>query len=388
MRMRFLYTITALVAALLFAPTTVLKSQGDLFVENFTVLPLVVRAGSTFDIYGTIRYTGGFSTPMPATFELFLKKSGEPLSPAQSMGEVAIYNFSGAANDFPLQYTTISVPSTLRNGWYDIHLYTDAYGEIDETDETNNLVVDRILVYNSQRPAATCNLYPRHTWVAGGTACINENQIRCGGRVANRPASNGLPVTEASPRSVLFMYISEDNAFSPDDYLVGDARMDPIQPGALDGPTQLANPYIADMPTDITPGFYYMLWYTDVFDYAFETDETDNLASKPVYIRTCGRNRDQAGEQLFEVTILAENDLSCFPNPVADNVQVKYPATGEEAAELALISTDGRLVSTQTLSAGEQSGLTEFNTTDLASGTYFVVYTSGDTKLTQLLIKE
>lgn len=383
-------SIIPIMALLLFCNNS-LQSQGDLYVDNFSVFPTSVQAGGTVQIQGDITYTGGFPYQMVATFEVYLKYQGEELYPSHSRDQVANYGFSGGATTFDLDYT-LQIPSNLRNGWYELRLYTDAQNESEETDETNNLNSQWIYVSGSNRPSATCNLYPIYTWVEGSTACINESRFRCGGRIANRPSNNSnnnAPVTQAAPSTLQFMYLSTDYYYSPDDYLVGDVRMNSIQAGALDGPQQLANPFMAQMPYDITAGYYYMMWFVDAFDEAIETDETDNMTRKLVMVQQCGRsNADDVSSETFEIFILDELSLSIYPNPASNIVQVKYPRESIDAIRLMLTDNSGRIIDEQNIEPRSQVGLAEFKIDHLPNGVYFVVYQSGKNKEVRKLIKQ
>lgn len=89
---------------------------------------------------------------------------------------------------------------------------------------------------------------------------------------------------------------------------------------------------------------------------------------------------------------LAENgliqDLSLFPNPTENELNIQFSALNAEKAVIQLRDVSGKLIRTEVINAASGSNLAMMSVKELASGTYFMTLTLGDIQQTmQFVVK-
>jgi subtilase family serine protease len=159
---------------------------------------------------------------------------------------------------------TVTIPN-VPAGTYYLIVRTDVYDYVYEADETNNVLaavpVDIL----------TPDLIP--VGLTAPASVVTEHQVEVSWTVENQ----GTGEAQASWYDVL--YLSEDDVLDGEDrQLASVSRSQAVAPGESYSPTRTVT--IPKVPA----GTYYLIVRTDVYDYVYEADETNNVTSREIYV--------------------------------------------------------------------------------------------------------
>jgi len=79
------------------------------------------------------------------------------------------------------------------------------------------------------------------------------------------------------------------------------------------------------------------------------------------------------------------DEISVFPNPTSDLLQVQLSTEGEEVI-LTIVDLSGKTVSSNVFNTHNGMNLLKIHTGELAEGTYLLYIQKGDSKLTEKVI--
>jgi hypothetical protein len=176
---------------------------------------------------------------------------------------------SGIGNDDPIKSEdqTLTIPIATPSGTYYILFVADNENEVAEgVLENNNVVCIQITVNNTN--TANGDVY------ITDEVC-NPIDVMIGNEI--EPYANihytGTLTSAELPNVAVYYYLSNDCVLSTDDILVSD---DNISLGS-DLPINDASDEI-QLPNDLTPGTYYIIFRADAENDVFESDENNNTA--------------------------------------------------------------------------------------------------------------
>ncbi|WP_201985264.1 CARDB domain-containing protein [Hymenobacter rubidus] len=177
--------------------------------------------------------------------------------------------------------------------------------------------------------------------------------------------------------SAVGYYLSTDRILSANDRLLGTSTGTALGPN-LDAARQL----VAPVPSNVTPGPYFVLFVADPANAVSESDETNNLASLAVTVTQGLANRDQTTGYTVAVV----------PNPVAAGsaLQVALDGVGASGkASLDLYNALGQRVLSQAMQLGTgRANRAEIATQGLATGVYTLRLTGAGLSVTRRIVIE
>lgn len=229
----------------------------DLVVAAFTV-PAVVTPGASINVSDTTRNQGS-DVAAPSTTRIYFSMdsaldAGDTLLGSRDVGALGAGVMSTGS-------TTIAIPSGLATGTYYVIASADNAKVVPETSETNN---------NTARPVqAGADV----TVSAFTVPSIGGNSIDVSDTVTNQG-------TATVPSTVNKFYLSNNASFDAGDTVLPQTRTVPaLAPGASNtGPTTLM------LPSNLTPGAYYIIAKADGDNAITETNEVNNTTSRSTYI--------------------------------------------------------------------------------------------------------
>lgn len=135
---------------------------------------------------------------------------------------------------------------------------------------------------------------------------------------------------------------------------------------------------INDTP-GIPAGTYRLGIWVDSNEDISEADENDNAG---LLAGNINYNPSASG---IETSALEAASVNCFPNPVNDFISISYTLTDPSEVTVNVFDALGNLVETSVSSGTMQAGshTTKINTSNYASGMYFVHVTCGDATVTR-----
>jgi hypothetical protein len=260
----------------------------DIFVTNENITPTSVNPGDIINISLDANYTGNQTTSMLPTFNLeYYFGTSCDINSATYFDDDS---FSVGTNDpFDTETATYQIPNGTAPGQYYVLVFVDSDYELNETDETNNLVCIPITVLVS--PPG------ENIWLS------NENVI------PNNPAPgdlidisvdcnySGSQTTSMLPTFDLEYYFSSTcdlsgaTLFDTDLFSVG-----------TNGPTDYESTTYT-IPNGTPAGQYYILIFADSDFELAESNENDNLACIPITIQGNSQDLVLSNGQIFNSTV-------------------------------------------------------------------------------------
>lgn len=236
--------------------------QPDLMIQSPTLASNTVPAGNTVNATCNIYNQG--STASSSNVGYYLS-ADTVWSPA----DVFIGSSTGGSlnsNSTALRTATLTIPSATAPGSYYVLYYADYSGMVSESDESNNVnrlpitivtpVIDLVIMTSQANPATI----PAGTSV--NASCNIYNQ-------GNATASS----------SNVGFYLSTDAVWTSADVYLGNSTG-----GTLSANTLAARSATVTIPSNTTPGAYYILYYADYSGMVAESDESNNVAAYPVTV--------------------------------------------------------------------------------------------------------
>ncbi len=318
----------------------------DVRVINETIDITNVNAGSDVFVTSNHIYLGSQSDSNVPTLDL-----GYYLSTDCALSSDDVFlddDSSGIGNDDPIKFEDqiLTIPPATPTGTYYILFVADMNNEVNEGAlENNNVVCIEISVTNSN--GANGDVYITDE-VCNPTDVIIGSEIE--------PFINvhytGTLTNADLPSVAVYYYLSNDCTLSTDDILVSD---DSISLGS-DLPVNDASDAI-ELPNNLSPGIYYIIFQADAENVVFETDENNNTACAQFNLLPADSNYQDV---TFNSPYVAVTEAT-FGDQVYASIHQNY--TGYQAdADIASIRMEYYLSTDCTLSADDY-----YFTTDVSS---------------------
>lgn len=235
----------------------------DLIVNNVFLSANNVNAGSSIGTLAEVKNIGS-ATATYSRLRYYFSTNSWFSSDDIYLGQT--YLSPLAENESEYGYIDYTVPNTLVSGTYYIIYLADATNSVAECDEQNNGLAKSFSVTNNSLPdykmvsptAPQSANAGEYIWVA--------NYIENQGQDANSTSYQGF-------------FLSSDTFFGASDTFV-----DYYTTPALDaGDWHLVQKQI-QIPTNISPGNYYLAFYADRWELVVESNEVNNLIFVPITI--------------------------------------------------------------------------------------------------------
>jgi subtilisin family serine protease/subtilase family serine protease len=225
----------------------------DMVVAGFTV-PSVVTPGTSISVSDTTRNQGA-DTTAPSTTRIYFSLDSA-LDPADTLlgsrgvGPLGAGLSSGGS-------TNITVPSPLGTGTYYLIASADDAKVVPETSETNNTVARAVQVGADLTVSAFT--VPS---LAGSSIDVSDTVTNGG--------------TASLPSTVVKFYLSSDVSLDAGDTTLPQTRTVPALPAGAShtGPTTLT------LPSNLTPGTYFIFAKADADNIVVETNEFNNTTAR------------------------------------------------------------------------------------------------------------
>ncbi|MEO1074401.1 MAG: CARDB domain-containing protein [Bacteroidota bacterium] len=185
--------------------------------------------------------------------------------------DVAIGSLSGSQS---VQASDVAFVPNQSPGEYYILLVADHQDDVDESDENDNVESFWFRI-NSDESRSPDLLVDGCTTTASSIPLDGEFGYACDVRNAG---------DEEAGDSSLGVYLSTDTVWDDDDERLDSERMDPIAAEA----TQVAEDQTNDLPSDTSPGSYFLLFVADRLDEVEESNEANNVRSLPFTVTSNG----------------------------------------------------------------------------------------------------
>lgn len=236
---------------------------GDLIVNNPSVAQSRVAAGANLGVTCSIRNSwhniGSSQVGYYLSSDVNLD-AGDTFLGSNPIGALSA-NGSATVNQ------TFTIPISTPVGRHYILYKADYQNQVTEEEEGNNVVAMPIRV---EVPAADLEVT---------TASLGTSSIQVGNflNVTNRVSNTGAGAANATS---LGYYLSTTPTYSSSAIQLGATYIQALGVGA----SQTKN-YVLPIPTTLSVGNYYLLFYADHLEVETESDETNNVWSRPITLR-------------------------------------------------------------------------------------------------------
>ena len=219
-------------------------------------------AGSTFSGNSYIENRGNYIAS-PATVGCYLS-TDQTLDAADVLigSSTGFVNGGGSIQRF----TPATIPLSTAAGNYYVLFVADYLNELAETNETNNVASYALAVATPMPDLVPSQVYLGPSSTPGGTVGLNF-QLKNQG-------------TGVAASSTVGYYLSADAVFDATDVLLLTVPDGPLAVGQ----TVVRNPGSIPIPASMALGSYYLLVVADPLNVVAESDETNNVTSKPLQL--------------------------------------------------------------------------------------------------------
>jgi hypothetical protein len=122
------------------------------------------------------------------------------------------------------------------------------------------------------------------------------------------------------------------------------------------------------------------------YKFRFEGNGGNNIYLDDINIYQGAPSDNLVSAGLPEVGLI--QDLSLFPNPTDNELNIQFTALNAEKATIQLRDIAGKVIRTEAINAASGSNLAMMSVKELASGSYFMTLTLGDVQQTiQFVVK-
>ena len=131
-------------------------------------------------------------------------------------------------------------------------------------------------------------------------------------------------------------------------------------------------------------------WYLDGDPLEGEVGQgVEALLSGAYSVEVIGENGCSAFSEAVDIIILGipgerSSTFAIWPSPAQDELRVQIPSGNSSAAQLSILSSDGKLVLSERPSTGS---ITTLSLSGIAPGTYTLRFTSGDDRMSKRFVK-
>lgn len=319
----------------------------DVALLNESVNITTVNAGGTVDVVVNHVYLGSQTTDDLPTLNLAYYLSTDcNFSVAEDTYLDGDISNLGINNPNVEEDETLTIPASTPSGVYYILFIADSDNEVEEgTLENNNVECIQITVNGSITPDGDIYITDE---VCNPTDVIMGSEIE---PFANIHYTGGQTNADL-PSIEVFYFLSNDCTLSNDDLLISD---DSISLGS-DLPVNDASDVI-ELPSNLSPGTYYIIFRADVENVVYETNENNNIACAQFNLLPADANYQDV---TFNSPYVAVTEAT-FGDQVYASIHQNY--TGYQAdADIASIRMEYYLSTDCTLSADDY-----YFTTDVSS---------------------
>ncbi len=232
----------------------------DLTVTNQSLTPTVIQTGSVDVTLHVENIGAGYANNSEIAYYL----STDNLYDISDvyLGQETVTALASGEND--IITSTISIPSGLSNGTYNIIYYVDYLENINETDDDNNTAYNEITIN-----------YPDLQVINQSLSLSNLNS---GDEFSVSFDVKNFGLGDASSSQVNY-YLSTDTQYDESDILLGNEMVSSVTAGAHISTT--ANLTISE---GTASGTYYVLVYADFTEIVAEIDDANNISNSQVDI--------------------------------------------------------------------------------------------------------
>ena len=273
----------------------------DIFLTNVSLSTTTVSAGEEITAYATMNYSGNqLDTNLPSfDLDYFLSTDCTLSNDDVLLGG----DISGLGSDDPTINETqeLTIPVSTSSGTYYILFVADADGELNESNENNNIECIQITVNNVSNGSEDIFLT---------NVSVSSTTVNAGGEITAYATMNysGSQLDTNLPSFDLDYYLSTDCNLSNDDIFLDD---DASGLGS-DDPTQNES-QILIIPTNTSSGTYYILFVADADNELNESNENNNIECIQITVNNT----------LSTVDNELQKQLSIYPNPSSEIVNIK-----------------------------------------------------------------
>lgn len=335
----------------------------DLVPMQVEFTPQSVSAGQTIQVSDTVANTGVEFAP---TFSVAIYLSEDDQITASDL-LLGFRSLAGlAAESESTGGGSVTIPTFVAEGTWYVGTVADQFLEVTEEDEANNALTSltTLEVVPTLLPNATAETVSfQPLTVEAGQAIDVTDSVRNTGQ-------------SAAGSFVVGIYLSADTTITTTDTLIGLRAVPSLAVGAQSQATGAIT-----IPPSVVPGSWYVGTVADTQGELAEADEFDNHAVSPIPIEiTAPPLPDLSVSQLSFSPFQVDIGAPILVTQVVTNTGLGPAGTFETGVYLstdALISTDDRLLSTETLSSlavGESasSSLSIVIPADTPGGAYHV----------------
>ncbi|MBF9238737.1 T9SS type A sorting domain-containing protein [Hymenobacter sp. BT683] len=331
----------------------------DLSFSQAYVSPYTTAPGNAINTSCYVENRG--NTPSPSSTVSYYLSTNQVLD----AGDVLMLTSPGGvlpASQYYSRYNAPIVPVGTVPGSYQVLFVLDPQNAVAETNETNNVTAQPLLVVAREVELSIAQPYVNPLATAPGNAISTNCSIQNSG---NSVVAN----------STIGYYLSTNQVLDASDVLLATNVGGPLAAGQSD--YRNSNPVI---PASVTPGTYYVLFVADPLNAVTETNETNNVAAVALLVEAPGidlaiQQPNHSGSSVTPGFAIA---ASCYiqnaGNAVAASSTVGfYLSTNQvlDASDVLLNTTAGGLL---------QAGISSVRTSNLMiptgtpAGNYYLLY--------------
>ncbi|GAA4377124.1 hypothetical protein GCM10023186_11680 [Hymenobacter koreensis] len=315
----------------------------DLTITQASATPTTVASGGQMTASFTISNIGpGIAGSSPVSY--FLSTNTTLDASDRLIGTIGGGSLSNGQT--VSRSSPVTVPSNVATGAYYLLCVADGGGVVPETNENNNVATPIAITVQGAAPdlALSSPTVAPGTVAAGNvvvTTCFHEN----------------LGQVDAGVHTLAY-YLSTDNQLSANDVLLRSVSYTAMAAGA--GNTRSNT---VTVPAGTVPGNYFLLYVVDAQSQITESNEQNNLVSRPLVVTVGTAVREQT----------AGFAIGLYPNPVVNGQDFAVHFAGQGAnteAELTLLNSVGQVVSRRQVTLRPGAAPVVFDTDGLAHGVY------------------
>ncbi len=254
-------------------PITLVNPTADLTIFNPSISASTIEVFNQVTVSYTVKNIGIGSIINNFTS---VSISSDAVIDYQDTYLIVAYNgVSIAQTDYTFSYT-VTIPSDVLPGTYNLIFKTDYNNANVETDENNNIVIIPITIapHSNSSDLSFSNTY------------VLNSPIEAGGVLSFNYRLNNNGISAVTNNTTTSFYLSNDNTKNAGDILVGQTYEPYISGGSYQDGS-----WFSKIPSNISAGNYYLIFYTDDSLIIPETNENNNSAAVPITI-TAPADRD------------------------------------------------------------------------------------------------
>ncbi|RNI32031.1 T9SS C-terminal target domain-containing protein [Rufibacter immobilis] len=234
-------------------------AQADFAIQGAAVSPTSVAVGSSIYATGSI-YNIGSSAGSSSNIGYYLSTNNTLDNSDVFIGSSSGGNLNEGATSSRNVYLTI--PTGTATGSYYLLFVADYLGSVKESNENNNVSSVSIAVVPSSVDFSIYSAYLYSTSVTAGSGLYVEGSIYNQGNIASTSSSVGF-------------YLSTNSTYDASDVFIGSYSGSAISPSYTTGFSSSIT-----IPSNTTPGTYYIVFVADYLNSVTESNETNNTLSR------------------------------------------------------------------------------------------------------------